>query len=310
MATRAELLFQRRQTLQALANLRGKPEDADFDCKVWSNRQDGMRNTIAKATCGFANATGGVIVVGVEAKGGGADMPDIVQALRPVSEPHKINSIALDIILNSVEPGIEGVRSAVVMDDADTTTGYVLLYIPEQEGAPRRTKTDWRFYVRIASGTVPMEFFQIEDRFGRRPHPRLTVLASDPKFTPGNHMASPARELILRVRNIGKGLARFPALFFAKNPSLHYSAGAFGSNPSTWAFKNIEDTRYAFRGSSNDVLYPEETITIATLRQVGVASRTSKEIKFERVTLKTTVVCEGMMPVDQEFFWDACVETT
>ena len=96
--------------MRALQALVGKPEDADFDCKDWPARQDDARRVIAKAACGFTNATGGVIVIGVKASGAGANTPDVVRSLAPVADRHAVASAALDIILQSVEPGIEGVK--------------------------------------------------------------------------------------------------------------------------------------------------------------------------------------------------------
>src|SRR4051794_24923461 len=109
MSSRAEVLFERLQKLSAIKALKGTAEDADFDCKVWKGKGQ-AGNSIAKAACGFTNATGGVIVIGVEAKGQGANLPDVVTSLQPVADVHSVTSDALDIILNGVEPGIEGIR--------------------------------------------------------------------------------------------------------------------------------------------------------------------------------------------------------
>jgi predicted HTH transcriptional regulator len=88
--------------LQALI---GKPEDAEFDCKEWPARQDDARRIIAKAACGFTNAMGGVIVIGLKASGAGANTSDVVRGLAPVADRHAVASASLDIILQSVEPG-------------------------------------------------------------------------------------------------------------------------------------------------------------------------------------------------------------
>lgn len=111
--TNAERLYKQLSSLRAVQSLVGKPEDADFDCKEWPTRQDDARRVIAKAACGFANATGGVIVIGVKASGAGANAPDIVRSLAPVADRHAVASTALEIILQSIEPGTEGIRIAV-----------------------------------------------------------------------------------------------------------------------------------------------------------------------------------------------------
>ena len=83
MPTNAERFYKQLSFMRALTALVGKSEDADFDCKEWPARVDDARRIIAKAACGFANATGGVIVIGVivigvKASGAGANTPDVV----------------------------------------------------------------------------------------------------------------------------------------------------------------------------------------------------------------------------------------
>ena len=77
MSERAELLFNRLQNAKAIRALIGQAEDGDFDCKEWHG-VDSMKASIARAACGFANATGGVIVVGMTAKSSGPNTPDVV----------------------------------------------------------------------------------------------------------------------------------------------------------------------------------------------------------------------------------------
>ena len=318
MPSRAELLFQRLQTRDALAALIGQPETADFDCKVWAGR-DANQGSLAKAACGFANATGGVIIIGMVASGRGADTPDVVREFRVVADTGAVASAALDIILNLVEPGIEGVQMAVVPDAPDSKMGCVLIHVPEQETAPRRTKTDWRFYVRIASGTVPMEYFQVEDRFGRRPHPRLIVAPSEIRIRQPMGYITTAREVTLFVRNEGRGIARFPALHCYRNSNLRYSAGMYNMNQSTWPHLDRDEERFSFRGRADDVLYPGEALNIVVLEQggrqhgdpvkdqFGRALTDIQKLFFPRARLRTQVVCEGMAALDQSFEWDEFV---
>jgi hypothetical protein len=134
MPTNAEQFYKRLSSVRALQVLVGKPEDAEFDCKEWPARQDDARRIIAKAACGFTNATGGVIVIGVKASGAGANTPDVVRSLAPVADRHAVASAALDIILQSVEPGIEGIRAKTIADGKSKPSGFVLLFVPASDG--------------------------------------------------------------------------------------------------------------------------------------------------------------------------------
>jgi hypothetical protein len=260
-------------SLRVLQGLIGQPEDADFDCKEWPTRPDDARRTIAKAACGFTNATGGVIVVGVRASGRGANTPDLVRSLAPVADRRAVESEALDIILKSVEPGIEGVRTKTIADGQAKGSGFVLIFVPVSEGAPRRSKVDWRFYVPIASGTIPMEFFQIEERFGKRPIPRLSlhIEASDMMMDPPGHPGGAMRRLLFGLRNDGMGIAKFPGVRFRRLMNLRRDDfgidgnGGFGIPP-----RPSESDWIVFRGGVDEVIYPGETRLIGNLIQTAV----------------------------------------
>jgi Putative DNA-binding domain len=272
VATSAERFYHRMTSLTALQALVGQPEDADFDCKEWPQRSDAARGTIAKAACGFANATGGVIVIGLKASGRGADMPDIVRNITPVADRKAVASAALDIILKFVEPGVQGVKWKTIPDAGSKPSGFILILIPEAEGAPRRSKVDWRFYVRVASGTIPMEYFQVEERFGRRPLPRLSLHIEPLQMVDRwGFIDGPLRHLLFGLKNEGRGIAKFPGIRFKRSKNLRRddfgvdgNAG-FGLPP-----RPSEPDWIVFRGGVDDVIYPGETRLIGRLIQIAV----------------------------------------
>ena len=287
MPTQAETLFLKLQNPHAIDSLIGKSEDATFDCKEWRGFE-ANRGSIAKAACAFANAEGGVIVIGVKAVGRGKE-PDLVQELCPVADCEAVRSVTLDIILKSVDPGIQGVQAAVVPAAAGGASGFVLVHVPEA-GSLQRSRVDWRFHVRIASGTVPMEMFQIADRFGRRPQADLRVLLTEPTYgtTPGLGHGE-WREYTLQVSNEGRGLARYPALFLRTSSPV--SRGAFDSP--LWPESPANGNWVSYRGGANDVIYPGETRDVrklyqrANVTEGGVAS-------YYPLHVFTKVVCLDM----------------
>lgn len=271
--TNAERLYKQLSSVQALKSLIGKSEDADFDCKAWPARSDDARRIIAKAACGFTNATGGVIVVGVKASGAGANTPDVVRALTPVADRNAVASAALDIILQSVEPGIEGIRTKTIADGKSKPAGFVLLFVPTSDGPPRRSKVDGRFYVRVASGTLPMEFFQIEERFGRRPLPRLslTIEVSNMMMDPPGHDGGAIRHLVFGLKNEGRGMGKFPGIRFKRSRAVRLdNYGIDGNTGFGLPPRPSEPEWIVFRGGVDDVIYPGETRLIGKLIQTAV----------------------------------------
>ena len=302
MLTSAERLYDRLKSRKAIQALVGLPEDADFDCKEWTSRQDAARGTIAKAACGFSNATGGVIVIGLTAKGQGSGLPDVVNGLAPVSDRKAVAADALDIILKFVEPGIEGVKVRTIPNDGSKPSGYVVIFVPACDGSPRRSKVDWRFYVRIASGTLPMEFFQVEDRFGKRPFPKLSLyLEIHPIMERHGLIDSPLRLLVFGLKNEGRGIAKFPGIRFKRSNGLRRedfgidgNAG-FGLPPRASEYSWI-----VFRGGVDDVIYPGETRLIGKLLQTavhkgdtGIAPHETPVVRY--VTAERLWVCEAIL---------------
>lgn len=300
MPTSAERLFEQLDSVASLEALIGKPEDSDFDCKEWPTRTDAQRGTIAKAACGFSNATGGVIIIGLKAAGRGADNPDVVEGLKPVKDRMAVASEALDIILKFVEPGIEGIRWKGIANDESDKSGFVIIYVPASDGAPRRSKIDWRFYVRIASGTLPMEYFQIEDRFGKRPFPDLRIHV-EPRPVQGRHgfYSTPLRLLTFGLRNEGRGIAKFPGIRFRRNEIVRDDMGIDGNGGFGIPPRASESDWIVFRGGVDDVIYPMETRMIGNLVQIainrgerGIAPVGVVATRFDEV--ETAWVCDAI----------------
>lgn len=315
MSERSERLYKDLNTEHDLESLIGKPEDGDFDCKVWSGNSDTSRGTIAKAACGFTNATGGVLIIGMEAAGRTAEMPDVVQSLAHVADRQAVSTATLDIINKFVEPGIAGIEHKTIPHNGSTKEGYVLVHVPESLGSPRRvrTKTDKQFYVRIASGTIPMEYFQIEDRFGRRPHPRLIVEVSHERIENAQYpFQGVQRKINLSIRNEGRGIARFPCLRFRNTTTFNVLNHPYSSETPPWKVYRLAEWT-SIRGSTNDVIYPGELFTLATMtqnghpyRDDGSGQRTNgitnpNSWDYAETDLEIEILCDDMPPYRQAF---------
>jgi len=305
MAGRAETLFAQLQGASAVRALIGEAEDAYLDCKEWPTKEDDAQKMIAKAVCGLANADGGVLVIGMKAAAKPKDEPDVVTAEASVSDTSLVKSRLLGLISNLVEPGIVGLEAVEIADKPHSKSGFVVVYIPTSEGPPVRSRKDWKFYLRNGSATLPMEFRQIQDRFGARPHARLLLFCSQPETRP-QPMAFGIFQRIFRliVKNEGRGLARFPAIRCEANSGFFHVNTFVQADQSVWQFINSNDGWFSFRGGANDVIYPGETLTIATLAQHGTRvndAANSSTWKFSGAAIRLEVVCEGMAAHGQTF---------
>ena len=269
---RAEILYSELQDLNAIDGLIGQPEDSYLDCKVWPTKDDDAQKMLAKAACGMTNADGGVLVIGMKAESKPKDEPDVVTAKAPVSDTRQVASRVLGLISNLVEPGIVGVEVKEILETPDTKTGFVVVYVPKSEGSPRRSRKNREFYVRVGSATVPMEYWQIEEQFGKRPYPRL-ALHFEEKDSVNVHFPHPGvavRWFHFGLKNEGKGIAKFPGLRFPRGSGFEMSQYGLDGNFNFGLPQRPSVTEWiVFRGGMDDVIYPGETRQIGILSQVG-----------------------------------------
>jgi hypothetical protein len=293
MSDHAKELFDRLQSAESLKALIGQPEDVHFDCKEWPANDGDAQKVFAKAACGLTNAEGGVVVVGMKARAISKDEPDLVDSAAPVTDTSAVKSRILDLAGQLVEPGIEGIRTSEINEPAGSKSGFVVVYIPASEGAPRRSRKDWKFYLRIGSGTFPMEYFQIEERFGKRPPPRLELYLESNGFH--GHPYSPlqpVRSFVLGINNLGAGIAKFPSLRFMRcelnvNRNGIDGCGGFGLPP-----RPSETEWIVFRGGVDEVINPGEIRKITKLQQEGF--KEGDDIwDFKTSTFQCEISCEG-----------------
>jgi hypothetical protein len=227
MAGRAEELYGQLHDAAGVLALIGEAEDAHLDCKEWPAKDDDAQKVLAKAACGLANADGGVLVIGMRAESQTKDDPDVVTGAAPVSDTSLVKSRLLGLISNLVEPGIVGIEAREVNEQANSKAGFVVVYVPKSEGSPRRSRKDWKFYLRIGSATLPMEYWQIEDTFGKRPHPKLTLLLEGrDRVSKPVDVRRAVREFVIGLKNEGAGIAKYPGLRFRRE--LGFAVDMYG----------------------------------------------------------------------------------
>jgi len=308
----AEILFQQLKNVSAIKGLIGQSEDSHFDCKEWpSTDEESQKKMFAKAACGLTNADGGVLVIGMKAESRRKDEPDIVTAMAPVSDTAFVKSRVLNLIGNLVEPGIVGVRAREVKESQGSRSGFVIVYLPASEGAPRRSKKDWKFYRRIGNGTFPMEYGQIEDMFGKRPNARLELSLEHAKFGPSGFDQRMHRIFRLGLKNVGRGLAKFPSIRFQRACGLIPVMTGIDGNCSTGLPIHASEGEWIiFRGGIDSVIFPDEVLQITMLGQVGSTSGNSGPVlrqdhwanrqiewKFSKLEFSCEIACEGAIPI-------------
>lgn len=320
---RAEEIYQRLQTGSAILELVGECEDAHFDCKEWPTRDEDAQKMLAKAACGLTNAEGGVLIIGMKAKSNGKDDPDIVSAAVPVPDTALVKSKVLNLIGDLVEPRIVGVQAEEIAEAAGAKSGFVLVLIPASEGSPRRSRKEWKFFRRIGAGTFPMEYFEIEEMFGKRPHPKLGLVLEKVRIGTTGFNANPQRIFRLGLSNTGRGLARFPSIRFKSSCGLSPDrvCGLDGNGSVGLPIRASDGGWVIFRGGIDDVIYPVDTLSITQLLQSGkflgrvgqrmdqgrwVADDPNRNVwQFDPISFSCEISCEGLPTIAEEISFDA-----
>jgi hypothetical protein len=176
----------------------------------------------SRALSGFANSDGGVLVWGIE-----TDREERASGLKPISSVADFEARLKKSLLNAVQPFVDGVQIGVILEEGVGGDGYVKVLVPRSEKTPHRAmRADREYFRRSTEGFYRMEHFDLEDAFGRRPHPALVFVATlVPR--PGD---DPHEDVHLALLNQGRGLAKYPGFTLAFSPDVSVVATSHGIN--------------------------------------------------------------------------------
>ena len=170
------------------------------------NRND--RLNFAQALSGFANSSGGIVAWGVNARRGDSGV-DCARDLRPIENVALLLTRLNELTGQFISPKLEGVLHKKI--DLGDGTGFVISYIPESDAGPHMAKGgEDRYYKRSGDSFYKMEHFDIEDMFGRRKKPNLSLQY---KVRLGMHDSPPSWAHVfvtLQLINQGRGTAVHP----------------------------------------------------------------------------------------------------
>lgn len=190
-------LFESLRTPADIASLiaaEAEGQHLDYKAPVRPDRQ--WRDSIAKAACAFANADGGVIVIGVD------DAPR-----RP--HPFPVSTREVEDLQRALTTAIEPYPSGLQFRRVgDETEAFLVVLVPQSFEAPHALMRDGLSYPRRrGESSEPMRPGEIADMFGRRLRP-VFELFGRLRLTQDS---SPRFVAQLELLNVGGGSADRPA---------------------------------------------------------------------------------------------------
>src|SRR3990172_6449819 len=110
----------------------GEVENVCFDCKSqpYQVQHEAGKRELAKDVSSFANAQGGIILIGIKTKKSATHFGDEIEEIRPSAQGLVNTSQYKDIIKAWIYPEIEGVEVEWMPTKSDATKGVVAVKIP------------------------------------------------------------------------------------------------------------------------------------------------------------------------------------
>ena len=203
-------------------------------------------STLAKVVAGFANAEGGLLVLGVEELVEWYDKVPIKKRPGPIS-PLPISVTREQIenqLLAKIKQPIAGITIVPVYPDA--THVIYLIDVPQSIQIPHRVD-ELFYYQRVNFSTHELQHFQIADLFGKRLAPDLEIELKWGGGTDDHFILHPI------IRNRGRAVAKYVlcAFTFETGPyTIAEAAPGWGNHNGIWEFQT----------GPNIVVYPDRLL--------------------------------------------------
>lgn len=262
------------------------------------------RKNYAKALSGFSNASGGVIIWGLDCSKNDEGL-DAAKEIKPISQLKVFLGNLNSLLSSALTPLNTGIRNIAIQIPEDHDKGLIVTYIPESDLPPHRAMLNVnQYFTRSGESFMMMEHVHLEDMFGKRQKPVLDI-HYDVKLSSVHGGKEGSREyafsVIFGIKNLGRYVARYPAIRIKPNHELKIDPSkAISFSVNIQSHKNLETNGYMFTGGANDVIHPETFISVNTM------DAKIKDIVFlEPSSINTlpeynfeyTVYAEGCAPV-------------
>jgi hypothetical protein len=233
-------------------------------------KSDDDKKNLAKVLSGFANSSGGIVVWGVIANK--KDGVDCASARKEIQELPKFMSTINDFTGKAVQLLVNGVKHKPLYTDQNQKTGLAVTLVPESDSGPHMALfREDRYYKRSGDSFYKMEHFDIEDMFGRRKKPKLSLSYILGLVHEKNHGNSVGIDVLIRLTNEGRGSARAPFLQIVKPANSEWSEhGADGNN-----YFGLEPTHYGesyptaiFSSDADKMIHPGVSLNITKLKLI------------------------------------------
>lgn len=286
-----EKLFHQINTLEDLENLLVNQSAETLHLEFKRKRldapdlSDGLDVNLSTAISGFANADGGVLIIGINAPSRGEISKAPLKALGVLE--NRIN----EYIPRSTSFGVEGILIKKIYEEEEKDEGYIAILIPSSNNSPHRSQKDSKYYLRIGESFLAMEHYQVADMFGRRQRPVIVPYAVIYKDINSRDQLF----LVIGLKNTGRAIAKFPFLKINQLEGFEFNVYGISGSGDFGIPRFIGARGYdEYRGGVNDVIQCGSDLPVTRLkRPFQLDSKGQLAENFESISIKGTVAADS-----------------
>lgn len=245
------------------------------------DKQD--KKNFAEALSGFANSGGGVIVWGIETKKTkGTDYATGTREIQHLSQfISRLNQLTGEL----VKPIVEGVLHRRIRTSGDGGFAKTLI-LPSDAGPHMAMGGVGRYYKRSGDSFYPMEHFDIEDMFGRRKKPKLSLYLDIKRgYSIGGQQGTRFEcQIFVGIVNDGRGIAKHVALAIEvdKPRSLKLLSEHIGGGHDFLRLSRPGSKKTIFSLGADATIHPKSSVTVTLIAfMVSMAQQSVKDVVID-----------------------------
>lgn len=219
-----------------------------------------QKETLAAAVCAFANAIGGVLVIGVDCRKNAAG-EDCAGDLVPIAEIGKALTTSTQAIADSLQSRHSGIRVESIPSIDKPGFGYLVIDIPASDLRPHRSQVDAKYYKRTGASNYVMEHYEVVDAIRSAASPELVLSYQLTKGISRPHENRIEVRLRVAARNVGRATARHVSLQITEIEPYEVGWHSLGENVFLSTFGNTRTLSH----TPELVIHPGETRVICML---------------------------------------------
>jgi hypothetical protein len=195
---------------------------------------------------------------------------------KPITDSSHFVSLILELAPQVTDPVVAGIDGDwLPSDEASGNAGFAFIHVPESPLPPHRVILRDRdigqhYYVRSGGDFVVAPHYQLEDMFGRRPHPCLELQTSahvEVSVRQGGIPKSIRVVLGVKAVNSGRGVARLTCLSLAAPVGLDQRRN-LGMHPVASSLRRLHTAPgwwERIAASDDEVIYAEDEMQLCTI---------------------------------------------